>query len=280
MTETREQWIEREARGARERYWNAENWDRVSEAHKQLWRNVVAPYYPEPLRVPVDVDGLADAIRCADSYFWTWDDISESSKKGYRKCARAALAYLNIESCAKQEYDPADVALTPSERAELENLRAECKRLRIQQPETRPVKIRFDVTAEELFWEMDDDNLPYPIENVEGIALVQRAMDHLAARAVLEVPPGVPSVEELRQIGIGAHWASANLICNNDDDHECARARAIRDAVLAGIQRREWTDADVEELAERLRIAIYVSYDALRGAARAALAWFDGKRGE
>lgn len=115
--------------------------------------------------------------------------------------------------------------------------------------QTRPVKVRFDVTAEELFWEMDDDNLPYPIENVEGIALVQHAMDHLAAHAVLEVPPGVPSVEEL------AEMAEHTWLNGNGDNAERYRRMivAIRDAILAAMpQPRAVTAKQVDAFAREM----------------------------
>lgn len=68
-----------------------------------------------------------------------------------------------------------------------------------------------------------------------------------------------------------------------------AQTSAIRDRILAGIQRREWTEEDVEGLAKVLRAAHAVHFksepnaywlDGFRTEARAALAWFDGKRGE
>lgn len=409
MTETREQWIEREAREARERYWDGiGDWDSDGYDIRQDWRNVVAPYYqdpvadadtirdlreialraylahphaqdagcmvdpmeaavtavlraaklqPSPLRVPVDVEGLAKELALAyhrgvyrDAL---WAELGADAQEDYIREARAALAYLNIEPCAKPEYNPDDVALTPNERAELENLRVECKRLRheveverdrasdlladkdsaeaecerlrvkasyatakaerqrqalddnrktiesrgaeiarlenevkrlrIQQPETRPVKVRFDVTAEDIRVALACT------KRGEFVSLEQWYLDYLSDHAVLEVPPGVPSVEKLVKI---YEQSSGYPPENKRFPLRAAGVAAIRDAVLDGIQRREWTDADVEELARVMYETSDADGDAwkwddgsqyakntTRKEARAALGWFDGKRG-
>lgn len=501
MTETREQWIEREAREARERYWGNDNWDRQAEAHKQDWRSVVTPFYqepvadadtleklaeigenaynadksnlidekwisatkailraakPEPLRVPVDVDGLAEVVHRA-----YWQDPAGDIGDGWREAARAVLAYLNIEPCARPEYNPDDVAfrdalkksqeivnnwtpeqrnhnsigyvvLQDNERAELENLRVECKRLRheveverdrandllddrdsavnirdktikamreentklrveaseatakaerqrqqlhsqcktiesrgaeiarleneVQQlriqrseekigchgcgvtlpktaleigynpvvdgvrvavcqrcwdagvglqgktaPETRPVRVRFDVTAEDLAAKIHHalhggwPELSQETDKTKAVWIdtAKIAMDYLAAHAVIDVPPGVPTYRELREIGVNAYLSHDSAKRENAGcmvDPMGSAAAAIRDAVLAGIQRREWTEQDVEELAGILRReagwtdteweeSSLALKEALRKQARAALAWLDGKRG-
>lgn len=205
MTETREQWIEREARKARERC-GYDDWDSRNELTRDVWRNVVAPYYQEPLRVPVDVDGLADAIRRAEGHFWSWKDISEASQKGFRRCARAALAYLNIEPCEKPEYNPDDVALRPNERAELENLRDECERLRIQQPETR-LEEKINCYGCGLALPKSALETGYnPIVDDVRVAVCQRCWDAGVGLQEKTAPAGVPSewsdedVEELAKV--------------------------------------------------------------------------------
>lgn len=242
MTETREQWIEREAAAARKRWRVSGEWDSVREHIRQDWRNVVAPYYPEPLRVPVDVDGLADAIRCFDGNHWNWEDISESSREGLRMMARAALTFLNIEPCDKPEYDPNDVALTPT-----------------------PVNI----TAEGV----DPSRMVFFING-----------EHLVPKSALD--EATAKAERQRQ----ALDANRKTI----ESRGAEIARLENEVKRLRTQRREWTEQDVEELAEAICNAAsrvngrflcaewgetYLSDNFLAGA-RAALAWFDGKRGE
>lgn len=467
---TKEEWIEQEARKARARYWERDVWIETTAGSRQDWRNVVAPYYqepvadadtleklaevavnaymehpnigndpvlgrameaavvavlraakpridyeqvriafsecmspkewaeyinsriryrfelpqpqPEPLRVPVDVDGLArvmcDAAHAHNPCFNSrWYETA--FQNAYRSAARAALAYLNIEPCAMPDdvafrdalkksqeivnnWTPEQrnhnsigyVGLQGNERAELENLRAECKRLRdyeaellerrkeqaklfndnkcykvecvrlrneikrlrekydgvvagnkaladdllaIKQAGTQqPVKVRFDVTAEDIRVALACT------KRGEFVSLEQWYLDYLAAHAVIDVPPGVPTLEELAKMGyeiLRETYRSKGHIVFFDwkglggDEKESytAQTAAIRDRILAGIQRREWTDQDVEELAGILRreagwtetswhetsLAFRESW---RKQCRAALAWFDRKRGE
>lgn len=84
-------------------------------------------------------------------------------------------------------------------------------------PETRPVKVRWDVTAAQT-------------ANDNGIGttnkLMQTVMDYLAAHAVIDVPAGVPSVPTLAKIGYDA---------GSLPDVDEPAATAIRNAVLDGV---------------------------------------------
>lgn len=339
MTETREQWIEREARKALVTYNSGSDfWDDHSFEYQERWRSVVAPYYPEPLRVPVDVDGLADAICNAASreseHYLCAEWNATSYRDSFRAAARAALAYLSVEPCAKPEYDPDDMAfrdalkrsqeivnnwtpeqrnhnsigyagLQDNERNELENLRAEggrlreevanllveisktnskaerqrqaldanrktiesrgaeiarlenvVKRLRTQQPETRPVNVRFDVTVEDLAAKIHHalhggwPELSQESDRTKAVWIdtAQIAMDYLASHAVLEASAGV-----------SREW--------REEDVE-ALAKAMYETSDAYGEAWKWDDGD------------QYAKNTTRKEARAALAWFDGKRGE
>lgn len=147
---TREQWIEREAREARARYWGNDNWDRQAEAHKQDWREVVAPFYQKPV---ADADTLEKLAEIGENAY-----NADKSNLIDKKWISATKAILRAAK-PKVDVDTDDVAfrdalkksqeivnnwtpeqrnhnsigyagLQANERAELENLRAECKRLR------------------------------------------------------------------------------------------------------------------------------------------------------
>jgi len=69
--------------------------------------------------------------------------------------------------------------------------RQEMADLRKAATTTKPVRVRFDCTAEDLGREWMN------VANV-GRDIWEWTLDYLAARAVIDVPEGVPSVEEIR----------------------------------------------------------------------------------
>lgn len=464
---TKEEWIEQEARKARDRYWGRiGDWDRADESIRQDWRNVVAPFYPEPVadadtleklaevaeeawwaapsgkeelamvvavlraakpevvydfdafssakrygpenngdfwkevcdiansriryrfelpkpepvRVPVDVDGLAKAI--FDGLYGESRLYDAGIKAMHVAAARIALAYLNIEPCAKPDdvafrdalkksqeivnnWTPEQrnhnsigyVGLQGNERVELENLRAECKRLQnynhglehenknlrqdLDALKVPSENIRFAVNAYEVLEECGGDTnvgdlesymeyltkqIVFPLigdmssrpvkvrlpevaelceewETNHNGYVAKKAItftrDYCLAHAVIDVPPGVPTMEELVLIGRNAYQRALGFSeykCYSDMSREAkegdgAFVVAVRDAILSAMpQRREWTEQDVEELAGILQreagwtetswhetsLAFRESW---RKQCRAALGWFDGKRG-
>lgn len=128
---------------------------------------------------------------------------------------------------AEAELEAAQAALASTER-QLADVGAE---LLAARPQLVPLKVRWDVTAEEAL-------RVYAIAG-KSIGGMQAAMDYLAAHAVIDAPAGVPTLEELAKIGIAtapnywSEWASMNSLGR---ERMTGFAAAIRDAVLAGVR--------------------------------------------
>jgi len=99
---------------------------------------------------------------------------------------------------------------------------------------TRPVKVRFDCTAEEAY--------KASFNTGQWSKNMARLFDYLATRAVIDVPEGVPGAEGLANVLVEAHRTNKN--CRET-------AQAILDHLAPWLQpRRE--PVDVEELARML----------------------------
>lgn len=115
-------------------------------------------------------------------------------------------------------------------KAELASLRA---------PETRRVRvIGWDVTAEDIIVSnMEQAGAPLAKNQVQYI------MDYLATRAVIDVPRGVPTLDELKGIAIEAYNEGPERGFGNAI---LRAAAAIRDAVIAGLAPHERGEAELE----------------------------------
>ena len=418
MTETREQWIEREARKARERYWDEpSDWDRANEDIREDWRNVVASFYqepvadadtleklvgvarkaagegydteyivaavlraakpevnvtareiekialeerigeraakirdlvnsriryrfelpqPEPLRVPVDVEGLAKVLYetpDADGETWAWDKAISYEMETRRNEARAALAFLNIEPCDKPEYNPADVALTKPYAAingNCPDVFRDCERWMAEGPGTKNIEAFLDKACDK----EGRYNVQRLLYLIDRLADERRVQNDVAFRDALKksqeiVNNWTPEQRNHNSIGYAgiqdnerAELENLRAECKRLRDEVVnllgeisktnSKAERQRQALDANrktiesrgaeicklenevkrlrIQQSEWTDADVEELARAMRVG-YANechgcppntFDLapFMVEARAALAWFDGKRGE
>lgn len=139
--------------------------------------------------------------------------------------------------------------------------------------EARPVKVRFNAPVEDLVsmasehsgWHFHDEN--HASEYTESVMVLLQ--DH----AVIDVPPGVPNVEELAR---RAHatmlekYPSDYWIPYDECDSKITRSRerftvAVRDVILSAMpQPREWSEEDVEALALRENATLELQRDGAR----------------
>lgn len=113
-------------------------------------------------------------------------------------------------------------------RAELEAMKSE-RYNALRQRDTVPAKVRWGVTAANVY-------NTFQIERAAGRVKFwsEWVMDYLAAHAVIDVPAGVPSVEELDAIADEAYSAAAKQ-SSSAKVRQTAMLTAIRDEVLRGM---------------------------------------------
>lgn len=152
---------------------------------------------------------------------WTLDGLSE--KDANHAIQRLILQHVQ-EAC-----DPLVNEELAKRDKEIAKLRAE-----LAARTTRPVRVRFDVTAEEYAdWKLQTFGWG------NSLVYAKQELDYLLDKAVLDVPPGVPSVEKLYEIGSYA-WRKVkgyDLTLDYGKPHsaDIACAAAIRDAVLVEV---------------------------------------------
>jgi hypothetical protein len=130
-------------------------------------------------------------------------------------------------------------------------------------PQPVKAKVRWGVTH--------DGNGNWSLRDHDGQELIsgftQEALEHIAdlhnTHAVIDAPAGVPSVRDLREIGIREylahpHAAKENAGCIHDPME--AAATAIRDAVLAGVQSQQTVREPTPEQVEALARVLYSEY--------------------
>ena len=115
-----------------------------------------------------------------------------------------------------------------------------------------PVKVHWSVTAEQAFQAWVDSGKA-------GVESCKVIMDYLAAHAVIDVPTGVPSTEELGKLAYDTMYPTPSLNWNAETkakrDNWIRTATAIRNATLAGMATLAWTDDQIEALARVLHEA-------------------------
>jgi hypothetical protein len=181
-----------------------------------------------------------------------------------------------------KSYDKYHAKKNAELRAELDNLRDEIKQLKLENGNLPEIRAKFEkdfaavlrraekAEAELAARQSAPVKVRLPsVEVVNGHLIennwstttdkcMEEALRFAAAHAVIDVLPGVPSVEELMEIGDDAYRKSEG---GEHGSWYKARATAIRDAVIAGLAAKtqaltereaEPTDAQVEELARVL----------------------------
>ena len=186
-----------------------EAWQRIKARISQLF---------EPTLWELEVFALQDGIKRRDKALAQWE------AKYWDEVKRGNQASAELEA-VKAERN----RFAQSEDLEIKALKSELA----ARPQPVKVKVRWDVTAEEVWSEYLKSG------ESDKTALVDWILPYLAAHAVIDAPAGVPTLEELAKIGIAtapnywSEWASMNSLGR---ERMTGFASAIRDAVLGGVR--------------------------------------------
>lgn len=259
-----------------------EAWGGSTKLYLESWRSAAraAIAHLRPTQGHVLRDGLVDAERKVEN------------QRAELKRLNALVSDLRESLAALHTGETVEGVMMERD---LYRIRLERAEVKLRERDSVPVKVRWDVSDEDIAGAMFGGYYAELITEKEGMREWLRAAkagrDYLAAHAVIDAPAGVPSVEEL---GILARDTFARHMMDWDDV-----AHAIRHAVLAGVADEQgerkclgcgayyigkfctycnpapvWTDAEIEKLARALRAAFCGAdeWDVANGASKG---WWD-----
>jgi hypothetical protein len=176
-----------------------------------------------------------------------WAELKQVVRDRWRRAAEFELPQPEVDNDIHQARVLLGIDGTASLADAVRGLKAERDAARAELAATRtaPVKVRFDCTEKEAANVFNGADL-----GGDGLKCLRVLMDYLAARAVIDVPPGVPSAEEL-----------AGVIEGNRTPVDAGRSvlSYLAPYLAAPVDPAQPTDAQVEALAVHLR-QVYADY--------------------